>query len=167
MVFWLQEREALSSHLNEERDLRKSKGRKQSVSRLHGNWNQGLEHQRHHYTLTLWTLLLNPFHLCAHLTRRLQIPALTHYLSDLGPTTNQTGFPDNFSGKESAANAGDIRSAGLIPGLGRSPGEGHGNMATPVFLPEECTWTKEPGGLQSMGSQRVTRTHQPEHFRKS
>ena len=25
------------------------------------------------------------------------------------------------------ANAGDIRDAGLIPGLGRSPGGGHGN----------------------------------------
>ena len=25
------------------------------------------------------------------------------------------------------ANAGDIRDSGLIPGLGRSPGEGHGN----------------------------------------
>ena len=25
------------------------------------------------------------------------------------------------------ANAGDIRDAGLIPGLGISPGEGHGN----------------------------------------
>ena len=26
---------------------------------------------------------------------------------------------------------------------------------TPVFLPGESPWTKEPGGLQSMGSQRV------------
>ena len=26
---------------------------------------------------------------------------------------------------------------------------------TPVFLPEESPWTEEPGGLQSMGSQRV------------
>ena len=25
------------------------------------------------------------------------------------------------------ANAGDVRDAGLIPGLGRSPGEGNGN----------------------------------------
>ena len=29
--------------------------------------------------------------------------------------------------KESACNAGDIEDVGLIPGLGRSPGEGHGN----------------------------------------
>ena len=29
--------------------------------------------------------------------------------------------------KNSPANAGDIRDAGSIPGLGRSPGGGHGN----------------------------------------
>ena len=29
--------------------------------------------------------------------------------------------------KESAYNAGDMKDKGLIPGLGRSPGEGHGN----------------------------------------
>ena len=29
--------------------------------------------------------------------------------------------------KNPPANAGDIRDAGLIPGLGRFPGEGHGN----------------------------------------
>ena len=29
--------------------------------------------------------------------------------------------------KNTPANAGDIRDAGLIPGLGRSPGGGHGN----------------------------------------
>ena len=26
---------------------------------------------------------------------------------------------------------------------------------TPVFLPGEAPWTEEPGGLQSMGSQRL------------
>ena len=29
--------------------------------------------------------------------------------------------------KNPSANAGDVRDAGWIPGLGRSPGEGHGN----------------------------------------
>ena len=37
--------------------------------------------------------------------------------------------------KNLPANLGDIRDVGLIPGLGSSPGEGHGN--TPVFLPGE------------------------------
>ena len=35
----------------------------------------------------------------------------------------QLGFPGGSDGKESACNAGD---PGLIPGLGRSPGEGNG-----------------------------------------
>ena len=34
------------------------------------------------------------------------------------------GFPGGSDGKESICNAGDL---GSIPGLGRSPGEGHGN----------------------------------------
>ena len=33
------------------------------------------------------------------------------------------GFPGGSAGKESSCNAGDL---GLIPGLGRSPGEGKG-----------------------------------------
>ena len=35
-----------------------------------------------------------------------------------------SGFPGGSVGKESACNAGDLA---LIPGLGRSPGEGNGN----------------------------------------
>jgi len=35
------------------------------------------------------------------------------------------GFPGGSGDKESACNAGD---PGLIPGLGRSPGEGNGNL---------------------------------------
>ena len=34
------------------------------------------------------------------------------------------GFPGSSNGKESACNAGD---PGSVPGLGRTPGEGHGN----------------------------------------
>ena len=34
------------------------------------------------------------------------------------------GFPGSSTGKESACNARDL---GSIPGLGRSPGGGHGN----------------------------------------
>ena len=37
-----------------------------------------------------------------------------------------TGFPQ-FKKKSSARNAGDMRDSGLIPGLERIPGEGHGN----------------------------------------
>ena len=38
--------------------------------------------------------------------------------------TSILGFPGGSDGKESACNIGDL---GLIPGLGRSPGEGNGN----------------------------------------
>ena len=38
-------------------------------------------------------------------------------------TTVFLGFPGDSAGKESACNVGDL---GLIPGLGRSPGEGNG-----------------------------------------
>ena len=59
------------------------------------------------------------------------------------------GFPGGSDGKESAFNVGDL---GWIPRLGRSPRRW---QPIPVFLPGESPWTEEPGGLQSMGSQRV------------
>ena len=63
---------------------------------------------------------------------------------------SMTGFPGLSDGKESACNVGHL---GLIPGLGRSPGGAHGNPS--VFLPGESSWTDEPGGLQSLESQRI------------
>ena len=50
------------------------------------------------------------------------------------------------NGTESACNPGD---PGLVPGSGRSLGEG---MAThSSILAWRIPWTEEPGGLQSMG----------------
>ena len=46
---------------------------------------------------------------------------------DRGPVYLVLGFPGGASGKELPANAGDIRDMGSVPGLGRSPGRGHGN----------------------------------------
>ena len=46
------------------------------------------------------------------------------------------------SGKESACQAGDM---GLIPGSGRSPGEGNGNP--PQYSCLENPWTEELDGL--------------------
>ena len=55
--------------------------------------------------------------------------------------------------KNPPAKAGDMRDAASIPGLGRSPG---GGMAThSSVLAWRIPGTEEPGGLQSMGSQRV------------
>ena len=53
-------------------------------------------------------------------------------------------FPGGSEGKESACNVGD---PGSIPGSGRSPVEGHGNLLQDSGL--------ETVGLLSMGSQRV------------
>jgi len=63
---------------------------------------------------------------------------------------NLWGFPGGSDSKESACNTEDL---GSIPGLGRAPGGGHGNPL--VFLSGKFPWIEEPGGLQSMGSQRV------------
>ena len=52
------------------------------------------------------------------------------------------GFPGGSNGKESTCNAGDL---GLIPGLGRSPGGGHGSA-----LQYSCL--KNPHGQRSLGA---------------
>ena len=62
----------------------------------------------------------------------------------------QQWLPCWLSGKEYACHAGDMSS---IPGLRRSPGEGNGNPLQ--YSSWEVPWTEKPGGLQSMGSQRV------------
>ena len=59
-------------------------------------------------------------------------------------------FFGGSGGKESAGNTGD---QGLISGSGRSPGEGNGYPLQYSCL--ENLTDKEPGGLQSMGLQRV------------
>ena len=56
--------------------------------------------------------------------------------------------------KNPPASAGDIRDVGSIPGLGRSPGGGNGSPLQWV-LAWKIPRSEEPGGLQSMGSQRV------------
>ena len=60
------------------------------------------------------------------------------------------GFPGGSDSKASAYKAGDV---GSVPGSGRSPGEGNGNPLQYSCL--ENPWTEEPGGIQSMGLQRV------------
>ena len=55
--------------------------------------------------------------------------------------------------KNLPASAGDVTNAGLIPESERCPGEGHDNPLQYYCL--ENPTDREPGGLQSMGSQRV------------
>ena len=56
------------------------------------------------------------------------------------PTPGFMGFPGGLDGKESACNVGDL---GLIPGLGRSPGGGHGN-------PFQYSYLENPHGERSL-----------------
>ena len=51
------------------------------------------------------------------------------------------------------ANAGDAGDMGSVPGSGRSPREGNGNPLQYSCL--RIPGTEEPGGPQSIGSQRV------------
>ena len=60
------------------------------------------------------------------------------------------GFPGGSDGKVCACNAGD---PGSIPRSGRSPGEGNDYHFS--ILVWRIPWTEEPGGLQSMTSQKV------------
>ena len=55
--------------------------------------------------------------------------------------------------KNPPVNAGNERDACLTPESGRSPGGGHSNHYS--TLAWRIPWTEEPGGLQSMGSQRM------------
>ena len=58
----------------------------------------------------------------------------------ISPLLLHLGLPQWLNGKESTCNSGDM---GSIPGSGRSSGGGR------------ILWTKKPGGLWSIGSQRV------------
>ena len=54
--------------------------------------------------------------------------------------------------KNQPAKSGGIRDVGSIPGSGRSPGGGPGNPLQYSCLENPI---EDPGGLQSVGSQRV------------
>ena len=62
------------------------------------------------------------------------------------PLSSPGGFPGGSDGKEFACNTGD---SGLIPGLGRSPGEGNSYPLQYSCL--ENSMAEEPGRLWSMG----------------
>ena len=59
------------------------------------------------------------------------------------------GFPGGSDGIESACNVGD---SGLIPGLGRSPGEGNGN-------PLQYSCLENPMDREAWGA-TVTKSHE-------
>ena len=67
------------------------------------------------------------------------------------------GFPGGSDGKESACNAGNL---GLIPGSGKSPGEGNGWLPTPIFLPEKFHRHKSLAGYSPRGRKESDTTEQ-------
>ena len=68
------------------------------------------------------------------------------------------GFPGDSDAKESGCSAGDL---GLIPGLGRSPGEGNDYPLQYSCL--KYSRQDEPGGVNPWGHKqldmRLTNTH--------
>ena len=65
--------------------------------------------------------------------------------------------------KNLPANARDVRDRGLIPGSGRSSGEGNGTALRYSCL-ENPTDRGEPGRLLSMGLQESDTTQQLNHY---
>ena len=63
-------------------------------------------------------------------------------------------FPGSTSGKEPACQCRGCKRCGFNPWVRKIPWR-RVWQPTPVFLPGESPWTEEPGGLQSIGSQRV------------
>ena len=62
-------------------------------------------------------------------------------------------FPGGSVVKNPPVNAGDKGDMGLIPGSGRSPGEGNGN--TIVFLPGKPHGQRRLAGYSPRGHKRV------------
>ena len=60
------------------------------------------------------------------------------------------GFPGGTSGKEPTCQSKRCKDSGSIPGLGRSPGGGNGNLLQYSFL--EDSMTEETGMLEATGS---------------
>ena len=62
--------------------------------------------------------------------------------------TKIQGFPGGSDGKEATCNAGDLS---LIPGLGRSPGEGKGYPIQYSGLQNSMDYISQSMGLQRVG----------------
>lgn len=105
------------------------------------SWGAAFTIRMHPQWSVLSLLSTTPWHFlcCSH----------TPFLSQ--PLLHPQGFPVGSEGKESTCNAGDPDS---IPGAGGDMLEEEG--ATHSSVPAwRIPWIEEPGGLQSIGTQRV------------
>ena len=72
--------------------------------------------------------------------------------------------------KNPSANAGDLRDTGLIPGLGRSPGRGHGNPLLDFCLEnpmDRGAWWAIVPGIARVGHDLSTRPPPHRHPSKT
>ena len=67
---------------------------------------------------------------------------------------DRSGDRVGFAGGSVVKNLPAIQETRFDPWVGKIPWR-RAWKPTPVFLPGESPWTEEPGGLQSVGSQRV------------
>ena len=67
---------------------------------------------------------------------------------------NSMGFPGGTSSKEPACQCRRHKGCEFDPWVGKIPWR-RVWQPTPIFLPGDIPWIEEPGGLQSMGSQRL------------
>ena len=72
----------------------------------------------------------------------------------------ENGLPWCLGGKESVCQYGRCKRHRFNAWVRKIPWRRKW-QPTPVFLPRESAWTEEPGGLQSMESQRAG--HNPAH----
>ena len=76
------------------------------------------------------------------------------------------GFPGSALAKNPPANAGDTRDLGLIPGSGRSPGEGNGNPLQYSYLknPKDIgAWQAAVHGVTRVEHNLATKLAQHQH----
>ena len=71
------------------------------------------------------------------------------------------GFPGGSEGKGSACDAGDLS---LIPGSGRSPGEGNGNPSQYFGLENSIHGQRSLGGYSPRGLKELGTIKQPTHI---
>ena len=76
---------------------------------------------------------------------------------------NHSNFPSGSDGKESTCNSGDL---GSIPGLGRSPGGGHGNQLQYFCLEnpmDRGAWWATVHGIARVRYDLATKPPPPHH----
>ena len=96
--------------------------------------------------------LSSPFSSCSQSFPKSGSFPMSQLFASGGQSIGTSGWWGWSPGEENASERGII-DTDLIPGLGRLPRGGHSNPLQYSCL--KIPWTEKPGGLQSMGSQRV------------